>query len=142
MRCSRPAPTEAPRLTVVATSPLAAAYVPLSLMNYPWGKPFVRADTYLDRSVRTWYLVSESTDGKNGVQSLGELRLIPLKEARERFGISKATMARLVKEQRFRVYENPLDRRQKLVDLDELSNAVRPHPTSVEPDVARAGRSS
>jgi hypothetical protein len=73
---------------------------------------------------------------------LGEQRLIPLREARERFGISKATMARLVKEQCFRVYENPLDRRQKLVDLDELSNAVRPRPTSVDPDVARAGRSS
>jgi len=73
---------------------------------------------------------------------LGEQRLIPLREARERFGISKATMARLVKERRFEVYENPLDRRQKLVDLDELSNAVRPRPTSEDADVAGAGQSS
>jgi len=73
---------------------------------------------------------------------LGEQRLIPLREARERFGISKATMARLVKECRFEVYENPLDRRQKLVDLEELTNAVRPRPTSVDPDVAGAGQSS
>ena len=39
-------------------------------------------------------------------------------------------MARLVKERRFRVFENPLDRRQKLVDTDELMNAVRPQATS------------
>jgi hypothetical protein len=71
---------------------------------------------------------------------LGEQRLIPLREARERFGISKATMARLVKERRFAVYENPLDRRQKLVDLDELSNAVRPRPAG--PDGVDAGKSS
>jgi predicted DNA-binding protein (UPF0251 family) len=71
---------------------------------------------------------------------LGEQRLIPLREARERFGISKATMARLVKERRFAVYENPLDRRQKLVDLEELSNAVRPRPAG--PDGASAGKSS
>jgi hypothetical protein len=71
---------------------------------------------------------------------LGEQRLIPLREARERFGISKATMARLVKERRFAVYENPLDRRQKLVDLDELSNAVRPRPAG--PDGAGAGKLS
>ena len=61
---------------------------------------------------------------------MGERRLIPLKQAREQLGISKVTMARLVKERRFIVYENPLDRRQKLVDPDELINAVRPHATS------------
>jgi len=61
---------------------------------------------------------------------LGERRLIPLKQARELLGISKVTMARLVKERRFRVYENPLDRRQKLVDLDELQQAIRPQATS------------
>lgn len=57
---------------------------------------------------------------------MGERRLIPLKEARELLGVSKVTMARLVKERRFRVYDNPLDRRQKLVDPDELHDAVRP----------------
>ena len=61
---------------------------------------------------------------------MGERRLIPLKQARELLGISKVTMARLVKERRFRVYENPLDRRQKLVDLDELQQAIRPQATS------------
>ena len=67
---------------------------------------------------------------------MGERRLIPLKTARERLGISKVTMARLVKERRFRVYENPLDRRQKLVDFDELFNAVRPHATTVDADLS------
>ena len=63
---------------------------------------------------------------------MGERRLIPLKEARVRLGISKVTMSRLVKERRFKVYENPLDRRQKLVDTDELMNAVRPQAKPVD----------
>lgn len=63
---------------------------------------------------------------------MGERRLIPLKQAREQLGISKVTMARLVKERRFQVFENPLDRRQKLVDVDELMNSVRPQATSLD----------
>jgi hypothetical protein len=59
---------------------------------------------------------------------VSERRLIPLKTARERLGVSKVTMARLVKEGRFTVYHNPLDRRQKLVDEAELDAAVRPIP--------------
>ncbi len=69
---------------------------------------------------------------------MGEQRLIPLKEAREQLGISKVTMARLVKERRFKVYENPLDRRQKLVDPVELSNAVRPQAMSDEAEARDA----
>ena len=59
---------------------------------------------------------------------MGERTLIPLHEARRRLGVSKVTMARLVKEGRFTVYENPLDRRQKLVDEAEVGAAVRPRP--------------
>lgn len=59
---------------------------------------------------------------------MSERRLIPLKTARERLGVSKVTMARLVKEGRFTVYQNPLDRRQKLVDEAELDAALRPTP--------------
>jgi predicted DNA-binding protein (UPF0251 family) len=73
---------------------------------------------------------------------LGKQRLIPLKQAREQLGISKVTMARLVKERRFKVYENPLDRRQKLVDPDELIDAVRPHAVSDEADVNSTGKST
>lgn len=66
---------------------------------------------------------------------MGNQRLIPLKDARARLGVSKVTMARLVKEGRFVVYENPLDRRQKLVDLDEITSAVLPRAVSPETDV-------
>ena len=54
--------------------------------------------------------------------------LIPLGEAARRLGVSKMTMARLVREGRFQIYENPLDKRQKLVDAREVSEAVRPRP--------------
>lgn len=66
---------------------------------------------------------------------MGNQRLIPLKDARARLGVSKVKMARLVKEGRFVVYENPLDRRQKLVDLDEITSAVLPRAVSPETDV-------
>lgn len=62
-----------------------------------------------------------------------ERRLIPLRLARERLGVSKATMARLVKEGRFTIYDNPLDRRQKLVDERELERTVRPQPRLPSP---------
>jgi excisionase family DNA binding protein len=57
---------------------------------------------------------------------MGEQELIPLNEAAKRLGISKMTMARLVKEGRFAIYENPLDRRQKLVEATEIEAAIRP----------------
>ena len=46
-----------------------------------------------------------------------ELELIPLVEAARRLGISRMTLSRLVKEGRFTVYTNPLDRRQRLFRL-------------------------
>lgn len=46
--------------------------------------------------------------------------LITLTEARQRLGISKVTMARLIKEGRFNVYENLLDKREKLVSSAEV----------------------
>ena len=57
---------------------------------------------------------------------MGEPELIPLNEAAKRLGVSKVTMARLVREGRFAVYANPLDRRQKLVDAAEVAAATRP----------------
>ena len=51
---------------------------------------------------------------------------ITLVEARQRLGVSRVTMTRLVKEGRLSLYENPLDRRQKLVDEDELATAREP----------------
>jgi hypothetical protein len=57
---------------------------------------------------------------------MSEPELIPLNEAARRLDVSKMTMARLVKEGRFTIYENPLDRRQKLVDTREVQAAVQP----------------
>ncbi len=59
---------------------------------------------------------------------MSERELITLREARERLGISRVTMTRLVKEGRFTVYENPIDRREKLVDAAEVAAYARPRP--------------
>src|SRR5690606_29507487 len=58
--------------------------------------------------------------------------LIPLKEAQEILGVSHTTMARLVREGRFTIYQNPLDRRQKLVHISEVRAAARPIPIAQE----------
>jgi predicted DNA-binding protein (UPF0251 family) len=52
--------------------------------------------------------------------------LIPIAEARERLGVSRPTMARLLKEGRFTIYRNPLDKREKLVPTGEVEAAARP----------------
>jgi len=51
---------------------------------------------------------------------------ITLLEARQRLGVSRVTMTRVVKEGGLPLYENPLDRRQKLVDEDDLAAAREP----------------
>ncbi len=61
-----------------------------------------------------------------------EPELIPLKQAREILGVSHTTMARLVKEGRFAIYQNPLDRRQKLVDMREVRSFAMPQPVASE----------
>lgn len=65
---------------------------------------------------------------------MSEQRLIPLKEAQRRLGISKMTMARLVREGHFQIYLNPLDRRQKLVDVSEIVTFSQPQPARPERD--------
>lgn len=52
--------------------------------------------------------------------------LITIGQARELLGVSRTTMARLVKEGRFTLYLNPLDRRQKLVDISEVRRLATP----------------
>lgn len=61
---------------------------------------------------------------------MDERELIPLKEARQILGVSHTTMARLVREGRFTIYQNPLDRRQKLVHIAEVRAAARPVPVA------------
>jgi len=68
---------------------------------------------------------------------MGEL--VPLREARQRLGISKTLMTRLVKEGRFTLYENPLDRRERLVEWEEVQRVMRPRPL-VEEDARASGR--
>ncbi len=59
---------------------------------------------------------------------MAERELIPLMEAAKRLGVSRMTMNRLLKEGRFTIYSNPLDRRQRLLDAQELQEKVRPEP--------------
>ena len=52
--------------------------------------------------------------------------LIPLGEAMRRLGVSNHTIARLVREGYLRTYPNPLDKRQKLVKVDDVERLRRP----------------
>lgn len=65
-----------------------------------------------------------------------ERELVPLMEAAKRLGVSRMTMNRLVREGRFTVYANPLDRRQRLIDAAELAEAARPVPEEQAKKVA------
>ena len=67
-----------------------------------------------------------------------EPELIPVREARERLGVSRVTMARLLREGRFTIYLNPLDRREKLIDVAELEEARRPRPAPADMGKAAA----
>ena len=63
---------------------------------------------------------------------MAERELIPLMEAAKRLGVSRMTMNRLVREGRFTIYSNPLDRRQRLLDAKELRENVQPEPETVK----------
>lgn len=52
--------------------------------------------------------------------------LIPLEKAAERLGIARGTMWVRVKEWKLAVYDNPVDKRQRLLDWDEVERAVAP----------------
>ena len=62
--------------------------------------------------------------------------LVPLNIARERLGVSKAKMADLVRRALFPVYENPLDKREKLVDWSEVQDALK-RPRQLQPEPAK-----
>lgn len=69
-----------------------------------------------------------------------EPELITIGEARARLGVSKVTMARLVKEGRFTLYENALDRREKLVDAAEVAAVAKPRQVRPKGDAGPAGK--
>lgn len=60
-----------------------------------------------------------------------EPRLITTREAREILNVSKPTMARLLREGHFKIYQNPKDLREKLLDADEVARGPRPRLMSV-----------
>ena len=51
--------------------------------------------------------------------------LISLEEARERIGISKVGMSNAIKRGEFQVQIDPVDRRRRLVDEEEVERFVR-----------------
>jgi excisionase family DNA binding protein len=65
-----------------------------------------------------------------------EGNLIPLKDAAEILGVSKMTMARLVKDGRLTIYRSPIDKRLKLVSREEVANVAKPYRE--DPDEKKA----
>ncbi len=65
-------------------------------------------------------------------------RRILLTEAARRLGISTTTMRRLVTEGRVKTYENPLDKRQKLVDEAAIEELRRQAPATDDPGKMQA----
>ncbi len=59
---------------------------------------------------------------------------LTLGQAAEYSGVSRVTIWRMVKEGRLPAYQNPRDRRAKLVKREELDEALRPVPLKVEPE--------
>ena len=75
------------------------------------------------------YLTLSGTIFEDSVVEKGEPPmgdLIPLKEAQERVNLSKNTLNKLIERHGITVYQNPRDARQKLVDIEEVENALRP----------------
>ena len=58
---------------------------------------------------------------------------LTLGQAAKYSGVSRVTIWRMVKEGRLPAYQDPRDRRVKLVKREELDEALRPVPLKVEP---------
>ena len=71
---------------------------------------------------------------------MDERRRIGLMEAAERLGVSPMTVRRLVREGTLQVHANPLDKRQKLVDVTEVERLrqAAQDGTGAEPGKAAA----
>jgi len=85
---------------------------------------------YIDRDGSFWRYLKVQL--MNEQETRGNL--ITIGQARGMLGVSRTTMARLVKEGRFTLYQNPLDRRQKLVDIDEVRELATPVLLETLPD--------
>ena len=67
---------------------------------------------------------------------MNDPRLITVGEARERLGVSNHTIARLIREGRLRTFENPLDKRQKLVEAAAVERLRNPQYLDPESKIA------
>lgn len=63
---------------------------------------------------------------------MDEPELITLGEAMQRLRVSKHTIGRIVRDHGLRLYANPLDKREKLVEATEIEKLRRPRPLAVE----------
>ncbi len=63
---------------------------------------------------------------------MSEPELITLGEAMRRLNTSKHTIARIVKAEGLKIYANPLDRREKLVEAAAIEKLRRPKLVVVE----------
>ncbi len=61
--------------------------------------------------------------------------LIPMVEGARRLGISKLTMRRIVRENGITTYDNPLDKRQTLIDAADLQKVTEPRPSMENQEV-------
>jgi len=61
-------------------------------------------------------------------------RLLTIKEACERFGVSDFTLRRRIAAGELTVYTGALDRRARLLDPDELTRYAQPRPLAVSRD--------
>lgn len=69
-----------------------------------------------------------------------ERKLITIGAARELLGVSKPTMARLLREGRFSIYDNPRDRRSRLLDANEVARG--PQPRLLVPPEGQASKTA
>lgn len=61
-----------------------------------------------------------------------EPELITLGEAMQRLGVSKHTIGRIVRDHGLRLYANPLDKREKLVEAAEIEKLRKPRLLPLE----------
>ena len=63
---------------------------------------------------------------------MADRELIPMGEAARRLAVSKLTLRRIVREQGLTTYDNPLDKRQTLLDAADVARVAQPQPRTGE----------
>ncbi len=68
--------------------------------------------------------------------------LIPLTQAAERLGVSMNTLRKVIRKHDLVLFENQLDAREKLIDVDKLEAAIRPVPIRTDTSGAEMGKAA